>query len=78
MNTAEQEDHKNYGLHDEVWRNHGLAAPARRALIKAGIFNEKHLKMHTIDEVRALHGIGKSAMGLLYDLWDDDSLENYL
>jgi hypothetical protein len=34
--------------------------------------------MHTIDEVRALHGIGKSAMGLLYDLWDDDSLENYL
>ena len=77
MSTPETEDHKNYELHDEVWRDLGLAAPARRALVKAGIFNEKHLKMHTIEEVRALHGIGKVAICQLYDLWDDDSTDNY-
>ncbi|MEY2719929.1 MAG: hypothetical protein RLZZ273_1295 [Bacteroidota bacterium] len=62
MHTAEQEDHKNYGLHDEVWRNHGLAAPARRALVSAGIFEEKHLRMHTVDELRQLHGVGNKAL----------------
>lgn len=62
MSTAEQEDHKIYELHDEVWRNLGLAAPARRALVKAGIFNENHLKMHTVDELRQLHGVGNKAL----------------
>lgn len=62
MVAKEESDHKQYDLHDEIWKEYGLAAPARRALINAGIFNEKHLKMHTVEELRALHGIGKKAL----------------
>lgn len=58
----EASDYKQYELHDKIWRNYGLAAPARRALVRAGIFEEKHLRMHTVDELRQLHGIGNKAL----------------
>ena len=61
MSVDESSEYKQFELHDEVWRQHGVAAPARRALIGAGIYNEKHLRMHTLDELRLLHGIGKKA-----------------
>lgn len=62
MSENDNADYKQYDLHDEVWKGYGIAAPARRALINAGIFNEKHLRMHTIEELAALHGIGKKAL----------------
>jgi|LakMenEpi03Aug12_release.lakeMendotaPanAssembly.Ray.scaffolds.fasta_scaffold77072_3 hypothetical protein len=62
MSTQDETDYKQYDLHDEVWKNHGLAAPARKALVNAGIYNEKHLRMHTVEELKALHGIGKKAL----------------
>lgn len=55
-------DHRRIELHDHVWRQHGLAAPARRALVLAGIYDENHLRKHTVDELKALHGIGKKAL----------------
>lgn len=68
MASQENVDYKQYELHDEVWRGYGLAAPARRALINAGIFNEKHLRMHSIEELSALHGIGKRALEQLEEI----------
>ena len=62
MSTDDSADYKNYELHDETWREHGLSAPARKALVNAGIFHEKHLQMHTLDELQQLHGIGKKAL----------------
>ncbi len=62
MTVDESTEYKQYELHDEVWKHHGLAAPARRALVGAGIYNEKHLRMHTLEELRGLHGIGKKAL----------------
>lgn len=68
MGDIEDVDYKQYDLHDEVWKGYGLAAPARRALVNAGIFNEKHLRMHTIEELGALHGVGKKALEQLADI----------
>jgi predicted flap endonuclease-1-like 5' DNA nuclease len=43
----------------------GLAAPARRALIGAGIFNLEQLAALSEDEVKRLHGIGPTALDQL-------------
>jgi biotin synthase-related radical SAM superfamily protein len=42
-----------------------VSAPARRALVAAGISNEKDLRGFTIDELRKMHGIGPSALKIL-------------
>ena len=44
-----------------------LAAPARRALASAGITSLAQLAKHRESEVRALHGMGPSAVGQLRD-----------
>lgn len=50
---------------DGEWRALGLAAPARRALVAAGIMELSQLKGHRSEEISALHGMGPSAMKLL-------------
>ncbi len=43
----------------------GIAAPARRALEHAGIKTERELSKHSLEEVMALHGMGKASIPLL-------------
>lgn len=51
-----------YAERDGVWRELGLSAPARRALVNAGILKTSDLRKFTADQVLALHGIGKTAI----------------
>ena len=55
-----------YAERDGVWRELGLAAPARRALVDAGILTLTHLRKFTLAELSQLHGIGKTALPKLH------------
>lgn len=50
---------------DSVWRELNLAAPARRALVNAGLFELADLASWASADVAALHGIGKNALAIL-------------
>ena len=50
---------------DGVWRDLGIAAPARRALVDAKILDIKDLKKWTDQELLKLHGMGPSAIKIL-------------
>ena len=54
-----------YAQHDAVWKELGLAAPARRGLINHGIFSLSDLKKLTQQELTQIHGIGKNALAIL-------------
>ena len=49
-----------------VWPR-GVAAPAQRALAGAGITRLEQLAKWTESDLRALHGMGPKAIGLLRD-----------
>ena len=51
-----------YAERDGVWRELGIAAPARRALVNAGILQKVDLRKFTLAQIAELHGIGKSAL----------------
>ncbi|MFA7322804.1 MAG: DUF1801 domain-containing protein [Candidatus Nanopelagicales bacterium] len=57
-----------YAERDGIWRELGLSAPARRALVNAGILTIEDLKARNLAEIRHLHGIGPSALKLLGEL----------
>lgn len=50
---------------DHAWRELGLAAPARRALLQSGFFTTEDLRGRTVAEIAALHGIGRNALTTL-------------
>ena len=50
---------------DGVWRELGIAAPARRALVNAKILKLVDLKKWSISELSALHGMGPSALKII-------------
>ena len=54
-----------YAKRDSVWRELGLAAPARRALVDAKLYKIADLKKITLAELKSLHGMGPNALGLL-------------
>ena len=47
---------------DANWREIGLAAPARLALVEAKLFKVSDLRKIRLSELEALHGMGKSAI----------------
>jgi len=47
---------------DVEWREIGLAAPARRALVDAKLYKVSDLRKITVDELEDLHGMGKTAI----------------
>ena len=50
---------------DREWREIGIAAPARRALVDAKLYKVSDLRKISVDELEALHGMGKSAVARL-------------
>jgi hypothetical protein len=54
-----------YAEVDGAWRELGLAAPARRALIDSGYFKLSDLRKTSLDEVKSLHGMGPNAIRIL-------------
>ena len=58
-------DLSKYDKVDGAWRELGLAAPARRALIDNNVVRLSDLKRFTYAEVSKFHGMGPNALGLL-------------
>ncbi|MEI6361020.1 MAG: DNA-binding protein [Actinomycetes bacterium] len=56
---------------DLVWQTLRLPAPARRALVKAGITNFDELSLWSESEVLDLHGVGPKAMTMLVQAMAD-------
>jgi len=51
-----------YASRDGAWRAIGLAAPARRALVDAGLTELAQLSNWTQAELASLHGMGPNAL----------------
>ena len=56
---------KKYEKLDGVWRDLGLAAPARRALVNTNLLKLNDLKKISESELKKLHGMGPSAIKTL-------------
>jgi hypothetical protein len=54
-----------YEAVDENWREIGLAAPARRALIDEGLFKISDLRKISLAALKDMHGIGPNAIRIL-------------
>jgi len=54
-----------YASVDQVWRELGLAAPARRALIDDGLFKLSDLRKTSLAAIKELHGMGPNAIRVL-------------
>ena len=50
---------------DGAWRELGLAAPARRALIDDGYYKLSDLRKTSLDEIKSLHGMGPNAIRIV-------------
>jgi hypothetical protein len=54
-----------YEAVDGAWREIGLAAPARRALVDDGLFELADLRKVSLAAVKELHGMGPNAVRVL-------------
>ena len=50
---------------DREWREYGLSAPARRALVDAKLYKVSDLRKISQSNLENLHGMGKSAVARL-------------
>lgn len=50
---------------DGIWREIGLAAPARRALIDDGLYKISDLRKVSLAALKELHGMGPNAIRIL-------------
>ncbi len=63
--TAGEVDLDKYAALDGDWREIGLAAPARRALIDDGLFTLSDLRKVSLAALKELHGMGPNAIRIL-------------
>jgi hypothetical protein len=63
--TRGEVDLEKYAKVDGFWRELGLAAPARRALVNNKLFKLSDLKKWSDEDLLALHGMGPSALKIL-------------
>ena len=54
-----------YAEVDGAWREIGLAAPARRALIDDGLYTVSDLRKTSLAALKELHGMGPNAIRVL-------------
>lgn len=60
--TNGEVDLARYEKLDVEWREIGLAAPARRALVDAKLHKVSDLRKISVDELEDMHGMGKTAI----------------
>lgn len=63
--TAGEVDLDSYAELDGNWRDIGLAAPARRALVDDGLFSLSDLRKTSLAALKELHGMGPNAIRIL-------------
>ncbi len=54
-----------YEAVDGNWRELGISAPARRALIDEGYYRLSDLRKTSLDEIKSLHGMGQNTIRIL-------------
>ena len=54
-----------YAEVDGAWREIGISAPARRALIDEGFYKLSDLRKVSIDVIKELHGVGPNVIRIL-------------
>lgn len=59
--------HKPQELDDE-WYRIGLTAPARKALVEARLYKVSDLRKISLNELAALHGMGKSSIARIQQI----------
>ncbi len=59
-----------YEEFDGEWRKIGLAAPARRALVDAKLYKVSDLRKIRLEDLTALHGMGKSAIARIKQIME--------
>jgi hypothetical protein len=59
-----------YEEFDGEWRKIGLAAPARRALVDAKLYKVSDLRKIRLEDLAALHGMGKSAIARIRQIME--------
>jgi DNA-directed RNA polymerase alpha subunit len=52
------------------WYKIGLSGPARRALVNAKLYRISDLRRISLDELLALHGMGKSSVARIRQIMD--------
>jgi hypothetical protein len=65
INRNDSSDLDRYEALDGAWREIGLAAPARRALIDDGLFELSDLRKISLAALKELHGMGPNAVRIL-------------
>ena len=63
--TRGEVDFDEYAAVDGPWREIGLAAPARRALIDDGLYKLSDLRKVSLAAIKELHGMGPNAIRIL-------------
>jgi hypothetical protein len=63
--TQNEVDLDAYAGVDGSWRELGLSAPARRALIDEGYYKLSDLRKVSLDAIKDLHGMGPNAIRIL-------------
>lgn len=63
--TRGEVDLDEYAAVDGPWREIGLAAPARRALIDDGLYKISDLRKVSLAALKELHGMGPNAIRIL-------------
>ena len=63
--TRGEVDLDSYAEVDGEWREIGLAAPARRALIDDGLYKVTDLRKVSLAALKELHGMGPNAIRIL-------------
>lgn len=63
--TRGEVDLDEYAAVDGEWREIGLAAPARRALIDDGLYKVTDLRKVSLAALKELHGMGPNAIRIL-------------
>jgi hypothetical protein len=63
--TNGTEELDRYESLDAAWREIGLAAPARRALIDDGLFELADLRKVSLAAIKELHGMGPNTIRIL-------------
>ena len=61
-NTSELERYESL---DQAWKEIGLSAPARRALVDEGLFELSDLRKYSLAALKELHGMGPNAIRIL-------------
>ena len=67
---ADAAAHRGDEVDEALWAAQGIPAPARRALVAAGILTIEDLRRADPDVLAGLHGMGPKALALLRPLRD--------